>query len=260
MNATLPSAPIRDESPGLRLWWAITLHLLPGIFIVLFYVLVSPLFARANVPLVAVLYLAILVVLVPLELGFLLYLGKRRNGRFSLEGVVLNREVTPLSQYLWLVPVLVILGVLAFLVIGVPLDRMVTQRLLFWLPDLFQPTALAVTPTALAGYPRAVLLAGWAGALLLNGIGGPLVEEYYFRGYLMPRMPALGRWAPLVNVVLFSLYHFFSPWQNVSRVLALVPLVYVVWWKQDIRISILTHCTINIGSMLMLLPLILQAG
>jgi len=30
--------------------------------------------------------------------------------------------------------------------------------------------------------------------------------------------------------VLFSLYHFFTPWQNVGRILGLLPMVYAVWW------------------------------
>jgi hypothetical protein len=39
------------------------------------------------------------------------------------------------------------------------------------------------------------------------------VEEYYFRGYLLPRLSRFGSLAPVINVALFSLYHFFTPWQ-----------------------------------------------
>ena len=35
---------------------------------------------------------------------------------------------------------------------------------------------------------------------LLNGFFGPFVEELYFRGYLLPRIPSSKRWAPLINV------------------------------------------------------------
>jgi hypothetical protein len=34
-------------------------------------------------------------------------------------------------------------------------------------------------------------------------------------------MERLGRWAPLVNVSLFSLYRFWSPWQLVARILGI---------------------------------------
>jgi hypothetical protein len=46
--------------------------------------------------------LAIPVVLVPFELGYLLHEGRRRNGRLSLEGVVLYREPIPFWQFILL--------------------------------------------------------------------------------------------------------------------------------------------------------------
>lgn len=56
---------------------------------------------------------------------------------------------------------------------------------------------------------------------------------------------------PIVNVVLFSLYHFFSPWQNLTRIIALLPVVYAVAWKRNIYLSILTHIGLNtIGTIL----------
>ena len=45
-----------------------------------------------------------------------------------------------------------------------------------------------------------------------------MVEKMYFRGYLLPRISRLGAWAPLVNTVLFSPYHLFTPWLNVGRI------------------------------------------
>src|SRR5207248_6882977 len=73
----------------------------------------------------------------------------------------------------------------------------------------------------------------------------PWAEELYFRGYLLPRMGALGRWAPLVNTALFSLYHVWLPWEFFSRVVALLPAIYVVWWKRDLRVSIWVHMLLN---------------
>ena len=61
--------------------------------------------------------------------------------------------------------------------------------------------------------PAAVLL------VLINGIAGPIVEEMYFRGYLLPRLERFDKWAPLINLSLFSLYHFWAPWQVFSRIL-----------------------------------------
>ncbi len=44
---------------------------------------------------------------------------------------------------------------------------------------------------------------------------GGMVEEPYFRGYLLLRMQSPGIWASITNVILFSLYHIWSSWENV---------------------------------------------
>ncbi len=66
----------------------------------------------------------------------------------------------------------------------------------------------------------------------------------------------MGGWAPFVNAVLFSLYHFFTPWQNPGRILGLLPMVYAVWWKRNVYIGIAVHCLGNLVAMLALLPLV----
>jgi membrane protease YdiL (CAAX protease family) len=90
----------------------------------------------------------------------------------------------------------------------------------------------------------------------INGLIGPIVEELYFRGYLLPRMERLGRWAPLVNVSLFSVYHFWSPWQIVARILGLGPTVYAVRWKRNIYLGMAVHCGLNTLSVLIVAMLV----
>ena len=79
----------------------------------------------------------------------------------------------------------------------------------------------------------------------LNGVLDPVTEELYFRGYLLPRMSQLGRWAPLLNVVLFSLYHFWSPWQFFSRIAGVTPVAYAVWWKENVYLGVVVHVLLN---------------
>ena len=72
------------------------------------------------------------------------------------------------------------------------------------------------------------------------------MEELYFRGYLLPRMEKYaGKWAPLLNTVLFSIYHFFSPWENLIRIAASYPLIHLVWKKRNIRFGMLVHIIVN---------------
>jgi membrane protease YdiL (CAAX protease family) len=63
----------------------------------------------------------------------------------------------------------------------------------------------------------------------MNVFVGPFVEELYFRGYLLPPMSQMGKRAPFVNSVLFSLYHFWSLWSLLTRVVGVTPLAYAVW-------------------------------
>jgi hypothetical protein len=72
-------------------------------------------------------------------------------------------------------------------------------------------------------------------------------------------MTRLGAWAPLVNTVLFNLYHFWSPWRVVTRTLFTTPMAYAVWKTRDIRIGIWWHCLSNVLAELALLVAILRS-
>ena len=104
--------------------------------------------------------------------------------------------------------------------------------------------------------PASLLLVGIL-QLVVGMIPGPLVEELYYRGYLLPRISRLGKWAPLINTVLFSLYHFTSLWQNPSRIIAFLPMVYAVWWKKNVYLGIIVHCGVIVISTLGILALAL---
>ncbi|NLF03017.1 MAG: CPBP family intramembrane metalloprotease [Anaerolineales bacterium] len=122
------------------------------------------------------------------------------------------------------------------------LDQAILKSFFNGLPDWFQ-----INQFVPANYSQPVLTVTFALFLILNGFVGPVVEELYFRGFLLPRIEYMKGWAPLVNVLLFSVYHFFSPWQNITRILAFVPLAYVVRWKKNIYVSMLAHVLLNIG-------------
>lgn len=74
---------------------SIALHLLPGVFILALFLAAVPFVMRAGYPSL----FAMLVGGVTFGLGFqvwhLYYEGKKRNGKWSLEGIVLYREPMP---------------------------------------------------------------------------------------------------------------------------------------------------------------------
>jgi len=234
------------------LWQSILLHLFPGALATIVYLIVAlPLMARGWPALFALL-LSVVAIAIGIELGILVYQARKANGRLSLQGVVPYRASMPLWQY----PALIVpLIAWAFLVTGLlgPLDSLIGERLFAWLPDWFYFSSLE----QLAQFPRSTLILVFVVRIVLDGTW-PIVEELYFRGYLLPRISRYGRWAPLINTALFSLYHFWTPWQNVSRILFMLPIVYVTWWKRNIRIAIITHCTLNILGALLTLGLVLS--
>jgi membrane protease YdiL (CAAX protease family) len=69
----------------------------------------------------------------------------------------------------------------------------------------------------------------------------PAAEEVYFRGYLLPRLSRFGYAAALVHTLLFALYHTWTPWLAVSRIIGVLPLALVTIWKRNLYIALWAH-------------------
>ncbi|WP_080648312.1 CPBP family glutamic-type intramembrane protease [Clostridium pasteurianum] len=55
----------------------------------------------------------------------------------------------------------------------------------------------------------------------------------------------MGKYSVLLNVILFSVYHFWSPWLIIARILGMLPLYYCVYKKDSLKLAILVHCLVN---------------
>lgn len=236
-NSAKSCSPVRQHS----FFQTIVLHLFPGVLITIAFVLLGPWLKHNHLPPILALLIPILLVLIPFELGWICLQGYRRNGKFSLSGVISNLDSLPPKSYLIFIPILLSWPILIFMSFG-KIDQAIITNVFSWLPDWFQVSLFSP-----ADYSLRIRIITFALFLVLNGLAGPIVEELYFRGYLLPRMEYLKGWAPLVNVALFSLYHFFSPWQFITRIIAFYPWAYVVRWKNNIFVSMAAHCLLNIG-------------
>ena len=233
---------------------SVLLHLVPGALISAFYFLTAPAVQRAGYPPVAALLLGILLVLIPFELGVLLVFGHRRNRRFSLHGIVLYRQPLPWWKYALLIPAFLVWGGICFVLLN-PVEGLQVAAWFSWMPAWSLPASQA---TQYAGYSRSAALVTLIAGLALNGVAGPIVEELYFRGYLLPRLSRFGAFgSAALDTVLFSLYHFFTPWGNVTRIAALLPLVYTVARKRNLYLSLWTHLALNTIGMLLSAALLL---
>jgi CAAX protease family protein len=226
------------------------LFLVPGALLTIVYVVLAPVVDGAGFPPIAALLVAILVVLVPFELGVVLRASRGRG----IRSVMPYRRPMPLRDWLWLVPLLIVAAFVGFGV-SMAVEPTIIDSLFGWLPDWF---IRPIDPDRVQEYSREAWLLTLAAYFIINGYVGPITEELYFRGYLLPRMEWMGRWAPLVNVSLFSIYHFWSPWQIAGRILGLAPTIYAVRWKQNIYLGMVVHCTLNTLGMIILGSLILS--
>jgi uncharacterized protein len=217
----------------------VALSIAPGAAGVLAYIALAGGIQAAGYPPIAALLVAITVVILPIELAILLL--ARSRARTAAEPLIPYRQRMPKSSWAWLVPVLV-LAALVGSAIAMFADAAVANGLFSWLPAWYQrPIDLRVV----SRYSATAWVVTLAAYMVLNGFVGPIVEELYFRGFLLPRMDRFGRWAPLINVTLFSLYHFWAPWQFLSRIAAVAPFVYTVRWRRNVYLGMVVHILLN---------------
>ncbi len=219
------------------------------------YAALVPLGSRFGFPAYVVFLILGVVLLVPLELGYLMWAAWRRHGTLSVASVVSYKKRISPWQYVLLPLPLLIWSLAVFVFVNPPVESSIIGQFFSWVPQEYYLQSFA---DHMGDYNRTLLITSAVLLLLFNGIIGPVVEELYFRGYLLPRMSRFGGWGPLLHSVLFSVYHFITPWQNPARILALTPLYYVVWWKRNIYIGILVHCAGNTLGMSALLLAVLR--
>lgn len=83
---------------------------------------------------------------------------------------------------------------------------------------------------------------------LLNVIVYPIIEEFFFREVLTNKLKKYGYLAPIFVTIIFSIYHFWLPFDNLFRITAFILPSILVYKYKDIRISIGFHCSCNLFS------------
>ena len=213
------------------------MHLLPGILIGLVFFLIGPFIHSKNLPPFVAQSIADSIVLVPFVLGLLFYQGYKKNGRLSLEGIILYREKISLWSYLLFVPIVfVAAGLIPLLA---PVSNFIFARIFSWWPAAYNLTA------DLSAFTRSTLIFSYAVNFLVISLVAPIVEEIYFRGFLLPRLSRFGVWAVPIHSVLFAFFHVWTPWMAVARAIGLLPFIYVAQKKRNIYIGMIAHILAN---------------
>jgi uncharacterized protein len=234
---------------------SVLLHLLPGAAMAGSLLVSVPVLRSWGVDPLFALLLAIPLVLAPIELGYLSVTAKRTTGSWSPLRAVAYRDRPPLGRL-----VLVASGLAAWMLVlvGVSmvlLDEWIAERVLGWLPESILSFADLGDGGAVSGTTLAVLLVTF---FICNGLVGPVTEELYFRGHLLPRLERLGRGAPVLHTVLFALYHLHTPWRLPAIVLGYLPAVWLTWRRRSLWYSLVTHLVVNNLFVLMMLAAYLE--
>jgi len=218
------------------------LHLAPGVPFTLAFFLAAWLLNRVSGSPYLAIILCIPLVLAPVEIG-ILFIERRRLG-WTWKSLIIPRGSHHFSIPDILLSIVVIY-VIAQLVSALAIP--IRTILLSVISYLFPPWA--ILDSAMQGIPPSVL---WLG-LLLSGLVAPIVEELYFRAYLLPRIPISGKWAPMINAALHSIYHFYAPWNYLSFFLGFLPLAYYFRLRGNLLPTIMTHILFNSVGLIVLL-------
>jgi membrane protease YdiL (CAAX protease family) len=220
------------------------MHLIPGVIITALYIAFMPIVKLFDYPTILALFLGVLFG-ITFQLGYVLYTAKKKTGSYSLKGALTAyTHRSPVWQYIILSIVYVAWCVLCFLILPKLYGQAVMDHLFSWIPEWFIPSEGSnLSMTAII----VIVVAGF-----LSNIGGAIVEELYFRGVLLPKVSWMGSWAMLFTTVLFTVYHFDSPWQFIERFLSMLPLVIYAWRKKDFLAALIPHCALNAVSIVLM--------
>lgn len=188
MTVPLPQAAGAPAFPISRLSWprTLALHLAPAaVTFAGALALVDPITAM-GLPANAALTAAFALLLIPIEVAVLLAAARTATGSYSISAVTsLFVYRNPLRRSaLVIVPALFVTAV-AVAAQLTPVAGAVAQFVEPVYPSWQQPDH---DPTA--DIDRAIVLAFLAVSLIIDGIAIPVVEECYFRGYLLRRIPS----------------------------------------------------------------------
>lgn len=219
----------------------IVLHLVPGIIFAGFFFVLSHVFIQRGYTGYLALLISIPLCLVPIQLGVMLYWSSKLTRR-SLREIIVYRCQGRVVEY-------ILMPLLLFIYWGIvsipmsPVYQYVETHLSGFLPSWTTQEALI---RGMIGISHTQRLLTIVLAVILSGFVAPIVEELYFRGFLLPKMAHLGWLAPVANSLLFGIYHFYFPGNVLGIFVAWLPVSYVVMRTKNWRIGAVFHSLVNL--------------
>lgn len=217
-------------------------HLFPAVPTLLFAIFLAHPAWTTNLPIFVSLLISFALFLIPIQ-WLIIYFWSYKEKKQIRDIIAYNEKKSKSKTVIWSIPC-IIFAAFVF-TIGTKIEKP------FW--SIYNGIPHWFIIDRYAHFSGKMLSIVIVLNYILRGLLLPITEEIYFRGFLLPRMEKLGKYAPIVSAALFSIYHLFAPWENVSRTLAVLPFVYLVWKKKDIWIGVISHCAVNLLSCTVLL-------
>jgi uncharacterized protein len=227
----------------------IFLHLIPGIAFCIVYIFISKSGLLVGCPKIVIASLSSVFSTIPIELGLLFYAVKKDAGNYNIFNILGLKSRLSIVKMIGFSLLLLVAGAIIMTVMK-PFTDYSLNVVFHWIPDWY------TWSQDMSLYSRNMILLTIAADVIIFTLLVPVIEEFYFRGYLLSRMKWMGKYSVLFNVVLFSIYNFQTPWLLLTRILYMLPFVYLVYKKDSMKLGIFVHCIANFTEVVPLLLLL----
>ncbi|MGG5329414.1 CPBP family intramembrane glutamic endopeptidase [Enterococcus sp. AZ163] len=217
----------------------LVLHLVPGVMITFMYAILVPYVLSEGFPNDFAMSITDIMGVMLLEIGYLLYITKKETRTYNIKTQLFYLEKTRVKEYFIFLLIVSVWALDISMLLG-PIEELIKNSFFS-----FVPTEYIMGSYHVYDFSKDKVMMTAVIGIIANGIIAPISEELYFRGYLLPHIQLTDFKSALLSSVLFSAYHFYSPWYFFSRVLMMIPLYYWVIKRRNIRFSIFAHLIAN---------------
>lgn len=215
---------------------------IPTTLLTVIYVFMG--YKQTSIPSLLLFFLLAMITMFPFQITIVLKESKSEQGKYNLKSAFTHyNKMSPLKIFVYGAVLFGFAGLMSITV--APLENSLfaplSNKFLHIMPEYFDWNNIEY----IRGFSKEVLLVTCVVYFMFNVIVFPIIEELFFRGYLTSQISRFGNFAPLIITVLFSLYHFWLPLNNLFRICVFFPAAWVAWKKKNIYISIVFHCLCN---------------
>jgi len=229
---------------------SIVLHLLPGLFLFITFISLTPILQTHGIP--PILTFSVLALITcGLELGIICI--RESIPPRHIWGNILNQDKKLTKQKF----VGLVLGFLVIATVLISVLSFFDQELLklLHLPEWFVFDGLEdfTSSNKMLSYITVFAF------LVITAFIVPISEEIYFRGYLLQHMPIQSIYGAILNAFLFTIYHAYS-FYSFFGIFGSSLILAVAYWKYgNIKLVITLHVIANTLTKLSIAFMVLQA-